>query len=53
MCTAPAQVDLIKDSGHIYFIRYLDSSDGGVELASRAQAAFVLAVICDNHPKVR
>ena len=46
------QVDLVKDNGHTYFIKYLDSVDGGVDLHSRAQAAFVLAAICDNHPKV-
>ncbi|GFR43035.1 hypothetical protein Agub_g4039, partial [Astrephomene gubernaculifera] len=45
------QVDLVKDSGHLYFIRYLDSVDGHIDLYSRAQAAFVLSVICDGHPK--
>ncbi|KAG2445405.1 hypothetical protein HXX76_000027 [Chlamydomonas incerta] len=45
------QVDLVKDAGHLYFIRYLDSVDGHIDLYSRAQAAFVLAVICDGHPK--
>ncbi|PNH07533.1 Regulatory-associated protein of TOR 1 [Tetrabaena socialis] len=45
------QVDLVKDTGHLYFIRYLDSVDGHIDLYSRAQAAFVLSVICDGHPK--
>ncbi|GLC71947.1 hypothetical protein PLESTF_001187700 [Pleodorina starrii] len=45
------QADLVKDSGHLYFIRYLDSVDGHIDLYSRAQAAFVLSVICDGHPK--
>ncbi|KAG1677758.1 hypothetical protein FOA52_001070 [Chlamydomonas sp. UWO 241] len=45
------QVDLIKDSGHHYFIKYLDSIDGQVDLYSRAQACFVLCAICDGHPK--
>ena len=43
------QVDLVKDSGHLYFIKYLDSSEPPP--TSRAQAAFVLAVICDEHPR--
>jgi regulator-associated protein of mTOR len=45
------QSDLIKDNGHHYFIKYLDSADGTVNLYSRAQASFVLCVICDRHPK--
>ncbi|KAL6753623.1 raptor N-terminal caspase like domain-containing protein [Haematococcus lacustris] len=45
------QVDLVKDNGHTYFITFLDAVDPGVELSSRAQATFVLAAICDNHPK--
>ncbi|GLI58486.1 hypothetical protein VaNZ11_000217 [Volvox africanus] len=45
------QVDLVKDSGHQYFIRYMDSVDGLIDLYSRAQAVFVLSVICDGHPK--
>jgi hypothetical protein len=35
--STPAQVDLVKDSGHLYFIQYLDSMDGRVDLYSRAQ----------------
>lgn len=45
------QVDLVKDSGQQYFIQYLDSSDSTSSTDSRAQAAFVLAVICDGHPR--
>eukprot|EP00798_Chlamydomonas_sp_ICE-L_P024029 gene24029-9606_t len=45
------QVDLVKDSGHLYFIKYLDTIDGQVDLYSRAQAAFILSVVCDTHPK--
>ncbi|KAG7553698.1 WD40 repeat [Arabidopsis suecica] len=41
------QVDLVKDRGHIYFIRFLDSSDAFPE--QRAMAAFVLAVIVDGY----
>jgi hypothetical protein len=47
-----SQVDLVKDGGHLYFITYLNAGEGGIELSSRAQAAFVLAAICDHHPKV-
>ena len=46
------QVDLVKDAGHLYFIKYLDTIDGQINLYSRAQAAFVLSVVCDSHPKV-
>lgn len=46
------QVDLIKDNGDIYFIRFLDSSEPSADAVSRAQATFVLSVICDGHPKV-
>eukprot|EP00951_Prasinocladus_malaysianus_P025105 scaffold219239_cov22-Prasinocladus_malaysianus.AAC.1 len=45
------QVDLVKDSGHLYFIKFLDSTDPAISATSRAMAAFVLAAICDNHPK--
>lgn len=45
------QVDLVKDTGHLYFLKYLDSADMQVDLHSRAQAAFVMAVICDKNPK--
>ncbi|XP_010553141.1 PREDICTED: regulatory-associated protein of TOR 1 isoform X2 [Tarenaya hassleriana] len=41
------QVDLVKDGGHAYFIRFLDSSGAFPE--QRAMAAFVLAVIVDGH----
>lgn len=41
----------MKDSGQQYFIQYLDSSDSTSSTDSRAQAAFVLAVICDGHPR--
>ncbi|PRQ42771.1 putative transcription factor WD40-like family [Rosa chinensis] len=41
------QVDLVKDGGHIYFIRFLDSMEAYPE--QRAMAAFVLAVIVDGH----
>ncbi|KAG2555578.1 hypothetical protein PVAP13_8NG354900 [Panicum virgatum] len=41
------QVDLVKDGGHTYFIRFLDSLDAYPE--QRAMAAFVLAVIVDGH----
>jgi len=41
------QVDLVKDGGQAYFIRFLDSLDAYPE--QRAMAAFVLAVIVDGH----
>ncbi|KAA8517693.1 hypothetical protein F0562_015167 [Nyssa sinensis] len=41
------QVDLVKDNGHTYFIRFLDSMEAYPE--QRAMAAFVLAVIVDGH----
>ncbi|KAA8517495.1 hypothetical protein F0562_017875 [Nyssa sinensis] len=41
------QVDLAKDGGHTYFIRFLDSVEANPE--RRAMAAFVLAVIVDGH----
>ncbi|KAL2479311.1 Regulatory-associated protein of TOR 1 [Abeliophyllum distichum] len=43
------QVDLVKDGGHTYFIRFLDSVEAYPE--QRAMAAFVLAVIVDGHRK--
>ena len=43
------QVDLVKDSGHTYFIRFLDAPN--IPAEERAMAAFVLASVCDNHPK--
>ncbi|KAK8364796.1 hypothetical protein V6Z12_A02G006100 [Gossypium hirsutum] len=41
------QVDLVKDGGHVYFIRFLNSAEAYPE--QRAMAAFVLAVIVDGH----
>ncbi len=35
----------MKDGGHLYFLRYLEAADAGPP-DSRAQAAFVLAVLC-------
>ena len=43
------QIDLVKDSGHTYFIRFLDAPN--IPAEERAMAAFVLASVCDNHPK--
>ena len=43
------QADLVKDSSHAYFIRFLDAPR--TPSAERAMAAFVLAAICDDHPK--
>ena len=48
---AQVQGDLVKDGGHLYFLKHLDSKDPNVPPDSRAQAAFVLASICDNNPK--
>ncbi|WZY96063.1 hypothetical protein YC2023_068392 [Brassica napus] len=41
------QIDLVKDGGHTYFIRFLDSLDAIPD--QRAMAAFVLSVILDGH----
>lgn len=41
------QVDLVKDGGHVYFIKFLDTVEALPE--QRAMAAFVLAVIVDGH----
>ncbi|KAL1368806.1 hypothetical protein AAHE18_02G148400 [Arachis hypogaea] len=41
------QVDLVKDGGHIYFIKFLDRMEAYPE--QRAMAAFVLAVIVDGY----
>ena len=41
-----AQADLIKDNGHHYFIKFLEAPDAGTTAETRAQAAFVLAIIC-------
>ncbi|XP_024514847.1 regulatory-associated protein of TOR 2 [Selaginella moellendorffii] len=43
------QVDLVKDGGHKYFIRFLDSPD--VYAEQQAMAAFVLSVIIDGLPR--
>ena len=51
MLFALLQADLVKDGGQQYFIHYLDSNDSTSSTDSRAQAAFVLAVICDGHPR--
>jgi regulator-associated protein of mTOR len=45
------QADLVKDNGHLYFLKYLDSPEPGIDNHNRAQAAFVLAVVCDHHAK--
>ncbi|EIE23195.1 ARM repeat-containing protein [Coccomyxa subellipsoidea C-169] len=47
------QADLVKDGGHHYFIKYLEGAEPGISAESRAQAAFVLAVICDGYPRGR
>ncbi|CAK0786809.1 hypothetical protein CVIRNUC_010023 [Coccomyxa viridis] len=47
------QADLVKDGGHHYFISSLDVNEPGMSPDSRAQAAFVLAVICDRHKRGR
>ena len=46
---ASCQADLVKDGGHAYFARFLDAPDTPSE--ERAMAAFVLAAVCDGHPK--
>ncbi len=43
----------MKDGGHHYFISSLDVNEPGMSPDSRAQAAFVLAVICDGHKRGR
>ena len=45
------QADLVKDNGHLYFLKYLESPDLGRSDGERAQAAFVLATVCHQHPK--
>lgn len=45
------QSDLVKDGGHQYFVKHLESRDPAVSPESRAQAAFVLAAICNGHSK--
>jgi hypothetical protein len=41
----------VKDNGHLYFLKYLDSPEPSIDTNARAQAAFVLAVVCDGHSK--
>ena len=43
------QLDLVKDGGHQYFVRFLDSP--AVPAEERAMAAFVLATITNDHVK--
>jgi regulator-associated protein of mTOR len=43
------QADLVKDNAFVYFVRFLDAPDVAPE--ERALAAFVLACICDGHPR--
>ncbi|CAI5504846.1 unnamed protein product [Closterium sp. Naga37s-1] len=53
------QVDLVRDGGHMYFIKCLethepyssDPRERATVAFQRAMAAFVLALICDGHPK--
>eukprot|EP00879_Flechtneria_rotunda_P015680 GHRR01016402.1.p1 GENE.GHRR01016402.1~~GHRR01016402.1.p1 ORF type:complete len:539 (+),score=175.71 GHRR01016402.1:1016-2632(+) len=45
------QADLVKDNGHLYFLKYLDAPEPTIDNHNRAQAVFVLAVVCDQHPK--
>ena len=42
--------DLVKDNGHIYFINYLNLQEER-PARSCAQAAFVLATVCESHPR--
>jgi hypothetical protein len=44
------QQDLVKDNGHTYFINYLGLHEER-PARSCAQACFVLAIICDSHPR--
>lgn len=50
-CGVSSQADLVKDSGHLYFLKYLDSPEPSIDNNARAQAAFVLALVCDGHSK--
>jgi regulatory associated protein of mTOR len=47
------QSDLLKDSGHLYFIKHLESTDSSITPESREQAAFVLSAICNQYPKAQ
>ena len=44
------QQDLVKDNGHTYFVNYLALREER-PARSCAQACFVLAIICDSHPR--
>lgn len=44
------QHDLMKDNNHLYFVKFLESGAGSLEL--NAKAVFVLGVMCDKFPKV-
>jgi len=44
------QVELLKESGHGYFVQCLSKDEGPLEL--KAKAAAVLALICHNNPPV-
>ena len=41
----------MKDEGHVYFIRFLSDPEEGTTAETRAQAAFVLAIICVGAPQ--
>jgi len=43
--------DLTKDTSFLYFIKFLESSDASSPPESKAGAAFILSVICHDHPK--
>lgn len=45
------QNDLIKDGGHLYFIKHLGSGMEPIDFKSYTQAAFVLSAICHTHLK--
>ena len=45
------KIDLTKDSSFMYFIRFLEMPDSAIPAESKAGAAFILSVVCNNHPK--
>ena len=45
------QADLAKDNCHMYFIKFLETTEPVVLPDAKAGAAFVLASICNNQPK--
>ena len=49
-CCHGVQTDLVRDEGHLYFIRFLEAPDEGTTAETRAQAAFVLATVCVGVP---